>query len=301
MTRFRSTLLVALLVCASASYAGAQELEPGAYTVSPIGVNLFNLGYTFNGGDVAFDPSLPVEDAKSRVHTLNVSLGRSISLFGRSATILVAVPIIRGHIEGLYVGDFTAVDRTGLGDVRIRLGANLYGSPARELAEFRNTVPARTNFSAGLTVITPTGAYDSSRAINIGSNRWSFKPELAVQRSYDAWLFEFYAGAWLFTDNNDYAGGHVRSQKPVGSAQLNARYTFKPGLWLSANVNYYTGGRTAIDGHINLDLQKNSRIGSTLTVPLSPRSSFRLAVSQGAYTTIGGDFLGLSVSYQRAF
>jgi hypothetical protein len=50
-----------------------------------------------------------------------------------------------------------------------------------------------------------------------------------------------------------------------------------------------------------LDLQKNSRIGSTLTVPLSPRSSFRLAVSQGAYTTIGGDFLGLSVSYQRAF
>jgi hypothetical protein len=301
MTRLRLSLLVALLLCAFASHAGAQELEPGAYTVSPIGVNLFNLGYTFNGGDVAFDPSLPVEDARARVHTVTVSLGRSISLFGRSATILVAAPIIRGHIEGLYVGDFTAIDRTGLGDMRIRLGANLYGSPARELAEFRKAVPARTNLSAGLTVIAPTGAYDSSRVINIGSNRWSFKPEVAVQRSYDAWLFEFYVGAWLFTDNDAYLGTHTRSQKPVGSTQFNARYTFKPGLWLSANANFYTGGRTAIDDKANLDLQRNSRIGSTLTVPLSPRSSFRVAVSEGAYTTIGADFLGLSVSYQRAF
>jgi len=34
-------------------------------------------------------------------------------------------------------------------------------------------------------------------------------------------------------------------------------------------------------------------------VPLSRRNSVRFAVSKGAYTTIGADFLGLSASFQQ--
>jgi len=85
------------------------------------------------------------------------------------------------------------------------------------------------------------------------------------------------------------------------STQFNARYTFKPGLWLSGNANFYRGGRTNVDGRPDLDFQTNSRVGATMTIPLSPRSSFRVAVSDGAYTTVGADFLGVSVSFQRAF
>ena len=298
---WRSRWILVVGVCASASHAGAQELEPGAYTVSPVGVNLFNAGYTFNTGDVTFDPSLPVEDAQANINTLALSLGRAIGLAGRSATVLVTVPITGGHIDGRYLGQFTEIDRIGFGDMRFRLGANLYGAPARKMPEFAKTPPPRTNLSAGITVIAPTGQYDPARVINLGSNRWSFKPELAVIRTNGKWLLELYGGVWLSTANTNYAGGKTRSQDPIASTQLNVRYTFRRSLWLSGNANYYTGGRTSINGRANLDLQQNSRVGSTLSMPVGPKGSFRIAVSQGAVTTIGADFLGLSMSYQRVF
>ena len=125
------TCLMLLGMHALAGMASAQELEPGAYTVSPVGINLLNAGYVFNTGDVNFDPSLPIEDAKATVHTVTLSYARSIDLGGRSATLLVALPLVEGHVEGILNGVFAAADRTGAADLRIRLGVNLYGSPAR--------------------------------------------------------------------------------------------------------------------------------------------------------------------------
>jgi len=302
MPRLRgATLVAASALCLFGANAAAQELEPGAYTVSPVGVNLLNAGYTFNSGDVNFDPSLPVEDAHATINTLALSLGRSISAFGRSATVLASLPIVGGNVTGVYLGQFTAIDRTGLGDVRLRLGVNLFGAPALTMADFAKTPPPRNNISAGLTVGVPTGQYDPARIINLGSHRWSFKPEAAFIRTTGQWLFEFYLGVWLFTANDDFAGGHVRTQDAMLSSQFNARYTFKPGLWLSGNANFYRGGRTNVDGRPDVYFLTNSRVGVTMTMPLSPRSSFRVAVSDGAYTTVGADFLGVSVSFQRAF
>jgi hypothetical protein len=36
-------------------------------------------------------------------------------------------------------------------------------------------------------------------------------------------------------------------------------------------------------------------------VPLGPRNAVRVAVSRGAYTTIGADFIGVAASFQQAF
>jgi hypothetical protein len=279
----------------------AQELEPGAYTVSPVGVNVFNLGYVFNDGDVAFDPSLPIEDGSATIHTTILSYGRSMDLAGRSATALVALPIISGHLEGLYLDERAVADRNGFGDLRIRVGVNLYGSPARRMPEFARAGQARLNVGASLMIVAPTGEYDSQRIVNLGNNRWAFKPEAAIIRNVGPWMFEIYGGAWLFTDNDNYVNGQTRSQKPLASAQFSLRRTFRPGLWVSANVNYYTGGRTNVGGLLKQDFQANSRAGTTLAVPLSRRNAVRIAVSKGAYTTIGADFLGLSASFQQLF
>ena len=54
---FRRPVVLTILVFAlSASRLGAQELEPGAYTVSPVGINVLNLTYGLSTGDVTFDP-----------------------------------------------------------------------------------------------------------------------------------------------------------------------------------------------------------------------------------------------------
>jgi hypothetical protein len=282
-------------------HAMAQELEPGAYTVSPVGVSVFTAGYTFNTGDLTFDPSLPIDAASSTIQATALAVGRAIDFAGRSGTVLVGLPIMSGHIEGLYFGDPVLVERTGLGDLRIRLGVNLFGAPARRMPEFATTAPSRFNVGASISVVAPTGQYSNQRIVNLGSNRWSFKPEAAVIRNAGVWMFEIYGGAWIFTDNDDYVNGRTRSQKVLASAQFSLRRTFRPGLWMSGNVNYYTGGRTSVDGRINQDFQANSRVGVTLATPLSRRNAVRVAVSQGAVTTIGANFLSLSASFQRAF
>jgi hypothetical protein len=297
----RRLAVLALLAILLTVPAFAQELEPGAYTVSPVGINVFNLGYVFNDGDVTFDPSLPIEDGSATIHTTVLSYARSVDLADRSATLLVAVPIISGHLEGTYLGEPAVADRNGFGDLRIRVGVNLYGAPARRLPEFAKTPPAPLNVGASIMVVAPTGQYDPSRIVNLGTNRWAFKPEAAVIRNIGPWMFEIYGGAWLFTDNTNYVNGQVRSQKPLASLQFSFRRTFKPGLWVSANVNYYTGGRTNVGGLFKQDFQANSRAGTTLAVPLSRRNAVRIAVSKGAYTTIGADFLGLSASFQHVF
>ena len=298
----RARAFVALIAIAFAATPGsAQELEPGAYTVSPVGNSVLNVGYVFNDGDVAFDPSLPIEEGSATIHSATISYGRSVDLAGRSATLLVAVPIVVGHLEGLYLGERAVADRKGLADLRIRVGVNLYGAPARRPPEFVKSPPSKYNIGASVAIVAPTGQYDTQRIVNLGTNRWAFKPEAAIIRNAGAWMFEIYGGVWLFTDNTDYVNGQIRSQNPLASAQFSLRRTFRPGLWASANINYYTGGRTNVGGVFKQDFQANSRAGATLSVPLWRRNFVRVAVSQGAYTTIGADFLGLSASFQHVF
>jgi hypothetical protein len=167
----------------------------------------------------------------------------------------------------------------------------------REFANYRPT----TVIGVSLTVVAPYGHYDDTKVINIGSNRWSFKPELGFSRTRGPWTGEADAGAWFFTDNTDFAGGKVRSQDPIGALQLHLMYTFRPLLWLAVDGTYYTGGRTTINSQQNIDLQKNSRLGVTLALPVSRWQSIKIAYSRGARTTIGGNFETIGLSYQYAW
>ena len=52
-----------------ASGAGrAQELEPGAYSPAPTGMNIVVVADTYSSGDLSFDPSLPITDASARIN-----------------------------------------------------------------------------------------------------------------------------------------------------------------------------------------------------------------------------------------
>ena len=149
-----------------------------------------------------------------------------------------------------------------------------------------------------MSAIAPLGKYDPSKLINIGTNRWSFKPEVGLSKAMGSWTLEVSAGVWLFTDNNDFFNGGTREHAPIASAQIHLLYTFKPRLWVAVNSNFYTGGRTRVNGELNLDLQRNSRVGATISIPLQARQSLKLAYSRGAFTTIGADFQALLVGWQ---
>jgi len=280
--------------------ASAQELEPGAYWPIPTGINVVTVANSFNWGDLAFDPSAPIDEASARINTTALAFTRAFNLAGRSANAGVMVPIIGGHLEGRYLGEPAAVDRFGLGDPRFRLGMNLYGAPSMTPKAFAS-YNRRTIVGLSVTVAPPLGQYDNTKLINLGANRWSIKPELGLSRAYGPWVIEAMAGVWLFTDNDDFLGGRTREQAPIVATQAHLTYKFTRGMWLAADVNYFTGGRTTLAGKQNLDLQRNSRIGATFSRALDRRQAIRISASRGAYTTIGADFISIAASYNYAW
>jgi hypothetical protein len=291
----RTLALLLTPVCAS-----GQELEPGAYWPLPTGLNIVTAINSFSLGDLAFDPSAPIDDASATINATALAFTRAFSLAGRSANLGVVVPVIGGHLEGRYLGEPAEVGRLGLGDPRVRLAMNLYGVRAmtpKVFASYRQ----RTIVGVSLTVAPPLGQYDPKKLINLGSNRWSIKPELGLSRAYGRWVVDAMAGVWLFTDNTDFVGGRTREQRPIAATQVHVTFRFKRSMWLAADANYFTGGQTTIGGKRNLDLQRNSRIGATFSAALDRHQAIRMSVSRGAYTTIGADFTSIAFGYNYAW
>ncbi len=295
--RCRRLLSLVLLALFAAQFVAAQELEPRAYRTLPMGLNAFVLAGVYSSGNVVADATSPVQDLELTSTTAVLSYLRSFGLFGRSASVTVMLPYLHMRGSGTLNGEFLTGSRSGASFMRLRLAANLLGGPALKPAEFAEYTQGR-NLGVSLTVATPTGQYDSSRLISFGANRWAFKPELGYSSIRGRWIFEFAAGLWLFTTNDDFFGGTTLEQDPIGSFQAHLSYTFKNRMWLGFNANYYTGGRTTVGGIDKADLQRNSRIGFTYSVPLARRHSIKLAAHTGAFTQVGADFDVVTLAYQ---
>jgi hypothetical protein len=285
------------LLAIGAGSARAQELEPRAYSPNPTGANFVLLAYGHTSGDVEFDPSAPLTDVTARVNQAALFYGRTFGLFGRAASAAVQLPYAWGHVAGNVFEERRDVYRSGLGDLRVRLTTNLIGGPALPPQEFAQRRP-RATLGASLLVLAPTGQYDPSKLVNIGTNRWTVKPELGFSQPAGRWFLELYGGAWLFADNNDFFGGSRKAQDPLVTLQAHVSYNFRPRLWLAGDATFYTGGRTTVDGVQKADLQRNTRLGLTLAVPVRRRSALKVSWSRGVVTRIGGDFTTVAVGYQ---
>jgi hypothetical protein len=286
--------LVLSLWCATAL---AQELEPRAYSNAPIGTHFAIATYTRLSGAVLLDPSLPVSDVNAQVNVYGLGYARFFGLARRTASFAVVVPYMDADLQGQVFDAPAEVHRGGLGDLRLRGALNLFGHPALEPAEFVAR-PGVFSGGASLSVVAPTGQYVPARFVNIGTNRWAFKPEAGLSYPIGNWFTEASAGVWVFTDNDDFQGGHRRSQEPLAVYQLHAGYNFRPGLWLALDYGYYIGGRTALDGVDKDDAQRNTRVGLALSAPISRGWSGKLSWSKGTVVRIGGDYSITSVALQ---
>ena len=296
LRRLSAATFVFCLFGGLATTASAQELVPAAYTPAPYGINLLSLATTYNSGDTTFAPSVPIEETTANIFATTLTYARTLKVAGRSATATVIAPYVIGDLEGLYLGEPASAERSGIGDVVFRGGINLYGGPAMSPEEF-STYRPRTLIGTSLIVSVPTGQYDSSKLVNIGTNRWGFKPEIGVVHVMGRWAIDAYVGGWFYTDNTDFFGGSTRKQDPIFSAQVHVRYLFKRGFWGAIDGNFWRGGQTTVDGTVNDDKQHNSRVGLTLSKSLGRSHSLRVAASRGAITRIGGDFTSIGVSY----
>lgn len=294
--RANAALLLVMTVLPVTAVHG-QQLTPNAYAPTPIGTNVALIAENYSVGDVALDPSLPVTGLHATINSPAVGYLRAFGFLDHYMNVGIVVPYVRGDLSGYYLGQYQQLRRSGLGDPQLRVAVNLYGAPAMTPQQFLAYQP-QTIVGVSLIVVPPLGQYDSTKLINIGSNRWSFKPELGISHALGRWTLESDLAVWLFTDNTNFFHGNERSQDPIGALQLHAIYAITHRLWVALDGTYYTGGRTTINGVQNYDLQHNSRVGITLSVPLRKLQSLKIAYSRGARTTIGGDFDTIGVSYQ---
>jgi hypothetical protein len=276
----------------------AQELEPRAYAPSPKDANFFLASYSYQSGEVLFDPSLPFSNVNAYIHGAVGGYGHTFSLFGRISSLAIGVPYVWASVDGNVGEKYQAITRSGLGDPRLRFVVNLLGGPALSMGEFRKHEPEPT-LGFSLVVVVPTGQYSSEKLINIGTNRWAFKPEFGLSFPYRRWTFEAAAGVWLFTDNTQaYPGAVVRSQDPLYSFQAHVGYTVQPGLWVAADATYYAGGKTYTNDVPGDTRQANSRAGVTASAPLGKGHSVKLAASTGVDARIGSRFNTIGIAYQ---
>jgi len=91
------------------------------------------------------------------------------------------------------VGITTLRTRSGLADARFKLSVNLRGNPAMSPREFA-AAPRHTIVGASLTLTAPAGQYYETKLINLGTNRWSFKPEVGISVPKGRWYLDAYVG-----------------------------------------------------------------------------------------------------------
>jgi hypothetical protein len=284
-----------LLSCFAGCLAG-QEMQPRAYIPAPAGLSFFSFGYSNNAGGVLFDPGLPVEDAQVNANIFTMAFGKSLAVLGRTAQVLAVVPYVEANLDGLFAGAQTHLYRSGLGDVVVRYAMNIHGAPAMTRKEFA-TYRQRTIVGASITVSAPTGQYDPVRLINIGANRWAFKPEIGVSRAIGKWTVEGAAGVWLYTTNNQFNGSAVRTQVPLGSLQLHVVRFLPHRIWVAADGTFFTGARSTVDGRELSDYQGNQRWGGTFGYAINRRQAIKIAFFDGVVTRVGSDIRSIGISY----
>jgi hypothetical protein len=238
----------------------------------------------------------------------NVTLYRSLGVFGRSANVAATLAYGVGDFEGTVLGAETEVHRSGLFDSIFRFSLNLKGAPAMGVAEIRKWRQTLL-IGASLKVAAPTGQYDPTKFINLGANRWAFKPEIGLSRRWGNFILDAYAGVWLFTKNPEFfspnqyfPGTRSQTQDPIFAFETHFSYDFRPRLWVSLDGNFWYGGRTSLDGVENpATLQKASRIGVTAAFPVTRHQSIKVGYADGAYVRFGGDYKIASVAWQYSW
>jgi hypothetical protein len=291
---FFSAYLAAIICC-------AQDLAPRTYVITPIRSNAVTLTYSLFDGSLLFEGTVPNTDATARTHVAIPTHSHSLTFFRRSANFTASLPYGVGNFRGTVVGAETLAYRSGLLPATFRFSVNL------NVAEFRKW-QQKTILGVGFRQVPQTGQYDPTKLMNLGTHRWTFKPELGYSQRWGHWILDAYGGAWFYTTNPEFFSHNQFS--PGTNTQTQARLAPSKGilatisgrLWVSLDGNCWFGGTPRLNGAENSStLQRDSRVAGTASIPLNRRQSIKFSYSKEAYIRYGGNFQNASVAWQYSW
>lgn len=224
---------------------------------------------------------------------------RFFPVAGKTSGINVILPytFVDGNIPKLNIDG----NNSGFGDISFTFGMNIIGAPALSLPDFikyrQNTILSYT-----VQVTGPTGLYDADSKLNIGTNRWTFKPELGLSQAFAKnFIIDIYANSIFATSNTDISNGGKKEQKPLYGLETHLSYNFTPAVWASIDFTSAFGGETKIDGINQDNAQRSLKLGGTFKATFNKKNLFAFYVQQTIYNKDhkGPEVTAFIFSYMR--
>jgi len=305
MRQHRTGFGTALLTLLFTGPALAQDIEPRRWTHLPVGMNVLGAGAIYTDGDIAFDPVLELEDVTAEVKTALVSYLHAFDLAGQSARFDVRLPYQDARWEGLLAGERASTERHGLADPRLRLSVNFIGAPAlkgKQYQAYRAAHSVNTVVGAALSVRLPLGEYKKDKLLNLGENRFVFRPQLGFVHTWGHWSYELTGSVFLYTDNDDFFGNNKREQDPLYALQTHLVYSSPQRWWVSVGAAHDRGGESKINGENKDDERSDLLYGISVGLPIGSRSNVKLAyVANRTKEDVGKDADSVALGYSIWF
>lgn len=246
---------------------------------TPTDLNMVFGYYNRLDTNTPIDTSLPITGLSLNADLYLFRYARSFGIDGRNSAIQIIQPYADISASFDNAQFFSGTKHNGgMGDTQVVFAHNFFGGPALTAAEFANWTP-ETFLTGAFWLTMPTGDYDKDRIINIGSNRWVFKPEIGFGTPIGPTWLEINTYVSLFGDNKDYHGDSKLEQKPLYAIEGHYSYTINRALWVSLDATYNRGGESKIDGDWQDNKQENGLLGASLGFMLSPQFGGLVAYS----------------------
>jgi len=281
---FKSYSVSLIFLWASIAYSlalpcFAMELTPRLWSHLPKGMNFAGIGYAYTEAEIAVDPVLQLEDVEMDLHTWAAKYIHTFDLFDKSTRIDITQMYQEGHWSGVLNGSSAKVSRHGFSDTFVRFATNLYGAPplnGKDYAVYRKNTDNETIVGMGLVIRLPTGNYMDDKLINLGQNRFVFRPQLGVLHTRGKWTAELTGEVSFFTANDDFFNGNKLEQKPLYIVHGHLIHTFRPGLWTGVSFGYDYGSESIINGNEKKDTRQDIAFAVNLAYPFNRYSGIKI-------------------------
>lgn len=305
MKLFRLSWYAGIAWAALLNVSYAQELEPRRWAHVPVDTNFVGAAYVRTDGDVLFDPVLKIEDATVNIDSVLATYLRSFDWSGKTARFDIRVPYQKATWEGFLNGSPATAVREGFGDPRFRLSINFVGSPAlkgKEFQAYRASHTTNTVVGAAIAVSVPLGQYEEDKLLNLGQNRFVFRPQIGAVHTRGPWSFELTGSASFYCDNDDFLSGNKLEQRPLLTLEAHVTRKFRNGIWAAISAGSVRAGESAINGEEKNDQKKESLYAVSAGMPVTRTSSIKIIFLKGrTHKEVGSDAKNIALAYIRAF
>jgi hypothetical protein len=275
----------------------AQFTDARTYSEGRVGLNSLEFTYAYVRANASIDTSLVVGSANLGLNKGTLSYTHNFGMFGQMAWVTANVPF--ASLEGSVAAGNTSGSTSGMGDSSLELAVLLKGGRALSAADLA-TYTRTLIVGMSLTVGAPTGQYDGNKVLNLGSHRWSFKPELGISYPFGAerkWEVDGYINVYFFTDNTAFQGMEILHQEPLPGVEAHLSYSVTPSLWVSLDTRYAFRGETVVDGLEQNNPQENLILGAEASWAPDSHNSLDIVFAKALVHKNAPAFTGVSLSY----